>query len=195
MTRDPVDSRLAPSAMTPPITIQRAQASDARRLSAFARRMFHETFGPQNTPENMHAYLSSSFNETRQLAEIENPNAITLLVDSGATLVGYSHLQLGETPPCVSDRHAIELVRFYVDPALHGRGVAHQLMRESLAAASARALSVWLGVWDQNARAIAFYGKCGFRDVGSHDFMLGTDRQTDRIMWRPIDASPPATTR
>jgi ribosomal protein S18 acetylase RimI-like enzyme len=157
--------------------------------------MFHETFGPQNTPENMQAYLSSAFNEARQLAEIENPDAITLLVDSGATLVGYAHLQLGEAPLCVSDRHAIELVRFYVDPALHGRGVAQQLMRESLAAAAARALSVWLGVWDHNARAIAFYEKCGFRDVGSHDFMLGTDRQTDRIMWRPIHAAPSATTR
>lgn len=155
--------------------------------------MFDETFGPHNTPENMHAYLSSAFSETRQLAEIENPGAITLLVDSGTTLIGYAHLQVGEAPACVSDRDAIELVRFYVDPALHGRGVAHQLMRESLAAASARALSVWLGVWDHNARAIAFYGKWGFLDVGSHDFMLGSDRQTDRIMWRPIDESPPAT--
>jgi ribosomal protein S18 acetylase RimI-like enzyme len=177
--------------MTPPMTIQPAQASDASRLSAFAHRMFHETFGPLNTPENMNVYLSSAFNEARQLAEIENPNAITLLADSDSTLIGFAHLQLGDVPACVSDRHAIELVRFYVDPALHGRGVAQTLMRQSLAAASARASSVWLGVWERNARAIAFYGKCGFHDVGSHDFMLGTDRQTDRIMWRPTDDPPP----
>ena len=176
------------------LIIQRARASDARRLSAFAHRAFHETFAPHNTPENMNTYLSSAFSEARQLAEIENPDAITLLADSGAALVGYAHLQVGEVPACVSDRHAIELVRFYIDHALHGRGVAHGLMRESLAAASARALSVWLGVWEHNARAIAFYGKWGFLDVGSHDFMLGSDRQTDRIMWRPTDAAPPATT-
>ena len=42
--------------------------------------------------------------------------------------------------------------------------------------------TLWLGVWEHNARAIRFYEKCGFRDAGSHPFLLGNDLQTDRIM-------------
>jgi diamine N-acetyltransferase len=91
---------------------------------------------------------------------------------------------VGEPPDCVPDRQAIELVRFYVNRALHGRGLAHTLMQAALAAASPRARTMWLGVWERTARAIAFYAKWGFVDVGSHVFVLGSDRQIDRIMWR-----------
>jgi RimJ/RimL family protein N-acetyltransferase len=168
----------------PTAAIRPASSRDAHRLSAFARRMFQETFAAQNTPEDMNVYLSSAFNDARQLSEIEDTDTITLLAENGATLVGYAQLRRSEPPRCVPDRHAIELVRFYVDRALHGRGLAHRLMQATLEAASARAGTMWLGVWERNARAIAFYEKWDFVDVGSHAFVLGSDRQTDRIMWR-----------
>ena len=41
---------------------------------------------------------------------------------------------------------------------------------------------MWLSVWERNPRAIAFYGKCGFRLVGTKDFWVGSDRQTDHVM-------------
>jgi diamine N-acetyltransferase len=163
-------------------TIRPASSADAHRLSAFARRVFHETFAEQNTPADMNVYLSSAFNDARQLAEIQDADTITLLAEDGATLVGYAQLHVVEPPACVSDRRAVELVRFYVDRGLHGGGLAHTLMGSVIEAASPR--SIWLGVWEQNARAIAFYVKWGFVDVGSHIFELGSDRQTDRIMWR-----------
>jgi ribosomal protein S18 acetylase RimI-like enzyme len=93
----------------------------------------------------------------------------------------------------VPDRHAIELVRFYVDAALQGRGLAHTLMQAALSAAAQRARTMWLGVWERNARAIAFYAKWGFIDIGDHVFMLGSDRQTDRIMWRAELGGGPLT--
>ena len=164
--------------------IRSASAFDAPRLSTFARRAFQETFAAYNTPEDMNVYLSSAFTDARQLAEIEDPDSITLLAESGATLVGYARLRLGDVPGCVPDRQAIELVRFYVDAALRGRGLAHTLMQAALSAAAPRARTMWLGVWERNARAIAFYAKWGFIDIGDHVFMLGSDRQTDRIMWR-----------
>jgi ribosomal protein S18 acetylase RimI-like enzyme len=164
--------------------IRLASVGDAHRLSAFASRVFEETFAAQNTREDLNAYLSSAFNDARQLSEIEDPNTITLLAENGAALVGYAQLRVSEPPSCVPDRHAIELVRFYVDRALHGRGLAHTLMRVVLEAVSPRARTIWLGVWERNPRAIAFYVKWGFVDVGSHVFALGSDHQTDRIMWR-----------
>jgi diamine N-acetyltransferase len=167
------------------VRICTAVAVDADRLSQFGSRMFEETFAPQNTPEDMRVYLASSFNEARQLGELEDPNTITLLAEDGATLIGYAQLHVGEPPSCVRDRHAIELVRFYVDRALHGRGVAHALMQAALQAASPRSQTVWLGVWERNPRALAFYAKSGFVDVGQQVFVLGSDRQIDRVLWRP----------
>jgi diamine N-acetyltransferase len=164
--------------------IRPATSRDAHRLSAFASRMFRETFAAENRPEDMTAYLSSAFNNARQLSEIEDPETVTLLVENGSTLLGYSQLHVGEPPDSVPDRQAMELVRFYIDRALHGGGIAYTLMEATLAAASPRARTIWLGVWERNLRAIAFYAKWGFVDVGSHVFALGSDRQTDRIMWR-----------
>jgi diamine N-acetyltransferase len=166
--------------------IRTATRDDAQRLSEFASRTFRETFAAQNTPENMEAYLSYAFSDARQSAEIKDPNTITLLADEDGTLVGYAQLATRMPPLCVPDRGAIELVRFYVDRACHGRGIAQQLMQAVEHAAVARGQAIWLGVWEHNLRAIAFYQKCGFADVGSHEFLLGTDRQTDRIMWRTL---------
>jgi diamine N-acetyltransferase len=118
--------------------------------------MFEETFAAQNTREDMRVYLASAFNNARQSEELEDPNWITLLIENGPTLLGYAQLHVGEPPGCVPDRHAIELARFYVDRPYHGRGVAHTLMRAVLQAASPRSQTVWLGVWERNARAIAF---------------------------------------
>jgi ribosomal protein S18 acetylase RimI-like enzyme len=168
--------------------IRMAMRDDARRLSEFARRTFGETFAPQNTPEDMEAYLSHAFSDARQLAEIEDRHTMTLLAEEDGMLVGYAQLGARMPPLCVPDRNAIELIRFYVDRDWQGRGIAQQLMEAAENAAAARGQAIWLGVWEHNPRAIAFYQKCGFADVGSHEFLLGSDRQTDRIMWRTLHA-------
>ena len=81
-------------------------------------------------------------------------------------------------------------MRFYVDKAHHGRGIAQTLMQEAVATArKLGATTVWLGVWERNLRAIAFYVKCGFQDVGSQPFLVGSDLQTDRVMARVISSS------
>jgi ribosomal protein S18 acetylase RimI-like enzyme len=176
-------------------TIRPATADDADRLSQFASRLFRETFAAQNTAEDMNAYLSSAFSSARQLSEINDVATVTLIAEIDGAFVGYAQLRMKPPPPCVPDPQSIELVRLYVEPALHGRGLAYSLMRAASDAASSRARSMWLGVWEHNARAIAFYRKCGFADVGSHPFQLGSDTQIDRIMWRSnfSASAPPAT--
>jgi hypothetical protein len=82
---------------------------------------------------------------------------------------------------------AVELARFYVDSPFHGQGVARKLMDAVVAEATrGEAATLWLGVWERNARAIGFYTKSGFRDVGSHPFQLGGDLQRDRLMVRDL---------
>ncbi len=179
-----------------PVTVRPATIADAERLSAFARRVFDETFGADNTPADMAAYLDSAFTPALQAAELRDPDAAILLAEAEVdaegngrpAIAGYAHLVLrGEAPACVGGPAPAELRRFYVDRALHGRGAAGLLMDAAVATAAAHgARTLWLGVWERNARAIAFYAKRGFADVGAQRFVLGADVQTDRVLARAI---------
>jgi diamine N-acetyltransferase len=187
---------LSASDITSRIRIRRADAGDAEVLTEFAERIFRETFEADNNPDDMAAYLAEAFGVDRQSAEIAEPSSIVLLAEdiagsgSDATplpLAGYSHLTAGELPDCVHGPTPLELKRFYIDRAWQGTGLAQLLMRTTFDAAIASgARTLWLGVWEHNPRAIAFYRKFDFVEVGSHDFMLGQDRQTDIIMARPM---------
>jgi ribosomal protein S18 acetylase RimI-like enzyme len=181
--------------ITPSVHIRRAHATDAARLSEFAERIFRETFEAANSPEDMAAYLAEAFGVDRQRAEIAEPSAIVLLAEDIETsdavtplvLAAYSHLTPGEAPECVQGSAPVELKRFYVDRAWQGAGLAQMLMRATVdAALESGARTIWLGVWEHNPRAIAFYRKFSFVEVGAHDFMLGRDRQTDIIMARSL---------
>jgi ribosomal protein S18 acetylase RimI-like enzyme len=97
--------------------------------------------------------------------------------------VGFGQLRAGAAPAGVGGRSPREIYRLYVAEAWHGRGVAQPLMRRLIEQAlGSGADGVWLGVWEHNPRAIAFYRKSGFVEVGEHTFVLGTDRQRDLVM-------------
>jgi ribosomal protein S18 acetylase RimI-like enzyme len=168
--------------------IRPAAAADASALAALGERTFRDTFAADNTPENIEAHVAAAYSPARQAAELEAPTRTTLVAESEAgELIAFSQLLAGKAPSCVTGPAPIELLRFYVDRGYHGRGIAQALMTATLTAAASRgAATIWLGVWERNPRAIAFYAKCGFRDVGSHDFMLGSERQIDRIMVRAM---------
>jgi GNAT superfamily N-acetyltransferase len=170
------------------LRIRRARQSDAARLAEFAARTFTDTFGPHNRPEDMVIFLASAFSAERQAREITDPAYATLLAEIDGSLAGYAQLRLSTPPNCVTGASPIELLRFYVDAPWKGRGVAQRLMAEVREAAKKLgAQTLWLGVWERNPRAQAFYLKSGYRDVGAHDFVLGTDTQTDRIMVTDLD--------
>lgn len=163
--------------------IRRGSVVDAPALAAFAAHTFADAFGADNRPEDMHAHLQSAYGIAQQTRELEDPAVTTLLVDAGEALVGYAQIRRKAPPACVIVEHAIELHRFYVDRPAHGRGIAQRLMAAAQDAARAFAGShLWLSVWERNARALAFYRKAGFVDVGSADFFVGRDRQSDRVM-------------
>jgi len=169
------------------IVIRPGAAIDATALAELAARTFEETFAAHNEPEDMALYLASAYGTSRQQKELLDPDVTTLLAEVDRELAGYAQLRSGVTPECVSGEAPFELWRFYVARSWHGRGVAHALMRRVELEASRRgARTLWLGVWEHNERAKAFYRKNGFVDAGSHVFMVGTDAQTDRILVRQL---------
>ena len=175
------------TAAQPLPTVRTGTPSDAAPLAAFGARVFQETFGPANDPADMALYLSRTYGLAQQSGELADPAVATLLAEVEGTLVGFAQLRKGRAPRCVTGPKPVELNRFYVDRPMQGRGVAQGLMEAVLAEAGRRAgATLWLAVWERNERAQAFYRKCGFVDVGSQPFELGTDRQTDRVMSRPL---------
>lgn len=175
------------------ITIRSATAMDAAALSAFAARTFVDTYGADNSPENMAAYVASTFTPELQATELADPGGLILVAtsdDGEGAFVGYAYVGHGNTPAAVTNAAPVELKRFYVASSHHGRGVAQMLMQRVLSESGLRgSRSLWLGVWERNTRAIAFYRKLGFSHVGTQSFQLGTDVQTDWIMEHLLDAA------
>ncbi len=161
-----------------------AVIADAPRLAEFGARTFYESFAADNTAEDMRLHLASAWSTELQRREIGNPDIDTLiLADGTGGWMGFAQLRAGKVSDGVPAQGSIELWRFYVDKAWQGRGVAAGLMAGAKARARRRgATTMWLGVWQRNARAQAFYRKHGFQTVGSHTFVVGRDPQTDDVM-------------
>ena len=171
------------------IVIRTAVATDATALAELAARTFRETFGADNRPEDMALHIAQAYGTSQQLRELADPEIVTLLVEVDGQLAGYAQLRSGVAPVCVIGEAPIELWRFYIAQPWQGRGVAHALMRRAESEAYRRGgRTLWLGVWEHNERAKAFYHKSGFMDAGSHVFMVGTDAQIDHILVRPVSA-------
>lgn len=169
-----------------PFAIRPATTEDAPSLAELMRRTFVDAFAAQNRPEDVEAYVAQAYGPEKQLREIESSDMATLVCEESGRPIAFAQLRRRGSP-AVEDRDAVEIFRFYVDAPWHGRGVARELMREvSKAAEMFGARTVWLGVWEHNPRAIAFYAKCGFRDVGTQLFTVGSDVQTDRVMSSPL---------
>lgn len=172
--------------------IRHGVAADAPVLAALARHTFFDTFAATNDPADMAMHLDRAYGVAQQAAELADPLILTLLVEEKTEAIGYAQLREGKVPECVTGPRAIELWRFYVLRGWHGQGVAQALMARVREEAAARgAATLWLGVWDQNPRAQAFYRKCGFVDVGEHVFLFGTDPQRDRVMETSVMVTRP----
>lgn len=170
------------------VVIKDATDADAAQLAEFAARTFHDSFAADNTPEDMQSHLDSAFSAQKQLAEIRDPDMETLIVSAyDGRWAGFAQLRAGKRSAGVPEQGSIELWRFYVDKAWHGQGVAAGLMEMAKQRARRRgATTLWLGVWERNARAQAFYRKHGFSKVGSQVFVVGSDPQTDDVLLCPL---------
>lgn len=173
--------------------IRRATVADAARLAHFASIMFARTFGAQNAPRDLAAYLAQAFGEAQQSRELAD--AMTLFwvaEDHPREMVGYAQVRLGSRSTHVPASRQVELARIYADRRWHGQGLGLALLDRCVEAATEwNADVLWLGVWEKNPRAIAFYEKNGFRAVGDQAFQVGADRQRDIVMARSLDAKRP----
>ncbi len=168
--------------------IRKAEPRDAEALSALMERTFRDTFEAVNSPGNMLIHCQASYSHAMQSREIRDPTIDTLVSEHDGQLVGFAQLRGARCKASTEAARPFEIQRLYVTKAWHGKGVAQGLMHEIIGlATNCGADLIWLGVWENNPRAIAFYEKHGFMQAGAHVFLLGLDPQRDLLMTRVID--------
>ena len=163
--------------------VRRALAGDAPSLAVLAERTFRDAFGARNSPANVDLHCTKVFGPEIQQREIEDRSVVTTIAESERHMIGFSQLRLLRAHASVAAARPAELNRLYVIAEWHGRGIGPRLMRDALDTAAREGCDVlWLGVWEHNPKAMAFYRKFGLEIVGTQAFMLGQDRQRDLVM-------------
>lgn len=165
------------------IAIKPVSLNDINQLQEISRQTFHETFSAGNTEENLQKYLEEGLSIEKLTAELSDSNSQFNFATIDDKVVGYLKLNSGQAQTELKDDRALEIERIYVLKEYHGKGVGQVLYEHAIQ--TARQLNtnyVWLGVWEENPRAINFYKKNGFVGFNKHVFKLGSDEQTDIMM-------------
>ncbi|WP_288423058.1 GNAT family N-acetyltransferase [uncultured Spirosoma sp.] len=165
------------------IAIRKAEPGDLVVVQEIARATFFETFAATNTEADMQHYLTEKFTDAAISAELNHPNSTFFIAWADETPIGYLKINTGPAQTEPQGDTALEIERIYVRNAYHGHKVGQLLYEQALVSARQQnKTQLWLGVWEENPRAIRFYEKNGFVAFDKHIFQLGTDLQTDILM-------------
>lgn len=165
------------------IAIKQVTINDLPTLQQIGRQTFAETFSSSNSEENMSQYLEEGFSDERLRKELNSECSQFYFALLENEVIGYLKLNTGQSQTELRDDAAVEIERIYVQRAYHGKNVGQLLYATAMEVAErSGAEYVWLGVWEENPRAIRFYEKNGFVAFDKHIFSLGEEEQTDIMM-------------
>ncbi|GEN74558.1 GNAT family N-acetyltransferase [Chryseobacterium hagamense] len=165
-----------------------ASLKDLAILQDLGRQTFYETFAPHNSEEQIRQYLTESFAEDKLTRELKHPDSLFFIAWEEENPVGYLKVNSGEAQTELQDDTSLEIERIYVRSSHHGKKVGQLLYDKALeTAVEQQKKYLWLGVWEENHRAVSFYRKNGFEEFGKHIFRLGDEEQTDLMMKRMLD--------
>jgi diamine N-acetyltransferase len=152
-------------------------------LQEIGRTTFLHTFSTTDTEENMDIYLDHAFSAEKLTAELENPNSEFYFATQNEVVIGYLKVNFGAAQTEIQDANSVEIERIYVLQYYHGKHVGQLLFEKAMAIAKQKKVEfIWLGVWEENHRALRFYTKNGFVAFDSHIFLMGDEAQTDIMM-------------
>ena len=173
--------------LPPGFTLRRATPGDLSAFGEFSRQTFHATYDAFHTAEQMTRHVGERLNDRNIAAELADPACTVLALLQGSEWAGYALLHGGEAPAGVDAAHPVEIERFYVGEAWHGRGLAAPLMAAALDDARAQGHdAAWLSVWQRNAKAVRFYEKQGFRVEGQIPYVFDGTPEDDYLMVRAL---------
>lgn len=165
------------------IQINKISISDIYQLQEISKMTFYESFSAGNTEENMAKYLEEEFSIKKLGAELIDINSEFYFASMVDKIIGYIKLNFGPSQTELKENHALEIERIYVLKEFYGKNIGQLLYNKAIQIAELKKLDyVWLGVWEENPRAINFYKKNGFEEFDKHLFKLGNEEQTDIMM-------------
>jgi diamine N-acetyltransferase len=168
-------------------TIRAINLKDLQELQSISKQTFTETFASSNSKENMDKYLNEALSLEKLTEELNNPNSLFYFIEENDTPIGYLKLNMGASQTELNDNTALEIERIYVTQAYQGKKIGQQLYEKAIQVAKEKGVEyIWLGVWEENHKAIHFYSKNGFVPFDKHIFILGDEAQTDIMMKLPI---------
>ncbi|MEY8564513.1 GNAT family N-acetyltransferase [Bifidobacterium pseudolongum] len=168
--------------------IEMAQSTDVNTIRDLSIATFAETFASLNTEEDMEQYNERHFSTDELQREIDNPDSTFMVAKVDGVPAGYMKVNVGDAQTEEMLGNRMEVQRLYILRQYKRNGLGARFMHTAFDMARAQGKSViWLGVWEHNDAAIAFYKRMGFVQFGSHDFVLGEDRQTDLLMEAAVD--------
>lgn len=169
------------------IEIKKCTPEDLHTLREISFETFDETFKEQNSPENMNAYLEKAFTLEKLEKELSNPTSHFFFIYYQNELAGYLKVNINDAQSEEMGNESLEIERIYIKKTFQKYGLGKVLYNKALELANElEKKKVWLGVWEKNENAIAFYKKMGFVQTGSHSFFMGDDEQTDYIMTKTL---------
>lgn len=165
------------------INVHKISVNEINELQKIGKTTFHETFAQTNSDENMQKYLNEGFTIEKLSIELTNPDSEFYFAESEKQIIGYLKINFGEAQTELQKNRTLEIERIYVLQEFHGKSVGQLLYDKAIQVANQKKVDyVWLGVWEENPRAISFYKKNGFVAFDKHIFKLGNDEQTDIMM-------------
>lgn len=168
--------------------IREVLPDDLEQLQLISRQTFTETFAEVNTAENMAKYLAEELSLEKLSAELSNSSSAFYFAAEGERIIGYLKLNTGHSQTELIDSKAVEIERIYVLREFHGKNIGQLLYDKAIEFSKGKKADfVWLGVWEENQRAIRFYEKNGFVAFDKHIFRLGEDEQTDIMMRKKVE--------
>lgn len=169
------------------MTIKKCTLDDVVELQAVSKETFTETFQEQNSPEHLNAYLERAYNLEQLECEIANPSSHFYFVLYDQQVAGYLKINTGNAQSEEMGEDSLEVERIYVKKDFQKHGLGKKLLNKAMEMAlELNKSKVWLGVWEENDNAIAFYQKKGFVQTGAHSFFMGDDEQIDLIMTKSL---------
>jgi len=169
------------------ILIKKCALEDLHTLQAISYETFHDTFKDQNSPENMNAYLEKAFNVKQLESELSNHSSEFFFVYFHDEVAGYLKVNTNDAQSEEMGEEALEIERIYIKKPFQKHGLGKYLFHRAMELAMERKKEkVWLGVWEKNENALAFYEKMGFVQTGAHSFYMGDEEQIDFIMTKTL---------
>lgn len=165
------------------IELRKVRMDDIDQLQIIGRQTFYETFSTGNSKDNMSKYLEEGFSTEKLTTEFSDNDSEFYFATLSDKVIGYLKLNFGQSQTELRDEKAIEIERIYVLKEFQGQSVGQLLYDQAIKIARQKKIDyIWLGVWEENPRAINFYKKNGFVEFDKHIFKLGNDKQTDIMM-------------